>query len=102
MPETIHACLQGCSFCLKLVSNSFQACLFGFKSGDMEGQVRILDVVVGEELCGVACCMGSGVVKLKYSAVQSLNARNKPANKYPFLFLNSTKVESNRVVPARC
>ena len=31
-----------------------------------------LDAVVGEELCGVACCMGSGIVVLKYSAIQCL------------------------------
>ena len=68
-----------------LLSNSFQVCLSGFKSGDMEGQGRLLDVVVGEELCGVECCMGSGVVVLKYSAIQRFVA----AEKYTFLFLNS-------------
>ena len=47
------------------LSNSFQVCLFGFKSRDMEGQGRILDIVVGVELCGVACCMRSGIVELK-------------------------------------
>ena len=31
-----------------------------------------LDVVVGEELCDVVCCMGSGVVVLKYSVIQLL------------------------------
>ena len=47
-------------------------CVFGFKSGDMEGQGRLLDVVVGEELCGVDCCMGSGAVVLKYNTIQHL------------------------------
>ena len=46
--------------------------MFGFKSGDIEGQGGILDIVVGEELCGVACCMGSGIVMLQYSAIQHL------------------------------
>ena len=31
-----------------------------------------LDVAVGEELCDVACCMGSGTVVLKYSDIQRL------------------------------
>ena len=68
-------------------------CSVGFQSGWGAGgrgghgrPGKSLHIAVGDELCGVACCMGSGVVKLKYSAVQSLNARNKPANKYPFLF----------------
>ena len=43
----------------------------------MEGQGRILDVVVGEELCGVACCLGSGIVVLKYSAIQRLKREIK-------------------------
>ena len=47
-------------------------CLFGVKSADMESHGRVSDVVVGEELCGVACCMGSGTVMLKYSAKQRL------------------------------
>ena len=41
-----------------------------FKSGDLEGQGRILDAAVGEEPRGVACCMGSGTVVLKHSAIQ--------------------------------
>ena len=53
-------------------------CLFGLKSGDMDGQGgRSLDVVVGEEQCGVECCRGSGVVLLKYSAVQRLMPETK-------------------------
>ena len=31
-----------------------------------------MDIVVCEELCDVACCMGSDVVVLKYSAVKRL------------------------------
>ena len=31
-----------------------------------------LDVPVGEELCGAACSVGSGIVVLKYSAIQCL------------------------------
>ena len=37
-----------------------------------------LDVVVGEELCGVTCCMGSGVV--------TFDARNRTTKQYRFLF----------------
>ena len=40
-----------------------------------------LDVVVGEELCGVACCMGSRVVPLKYSAIQRLMPKTKNSKK---------------------
>ena len=40
--------------------------LLGLRSLDKEGQ-GILDVVVG---VGAACCMGSGIVVLKYSAIQ--------------------------------
>ena len=47
-------------------------CVSLLKSGDMEGQRRICDVDVGKELCGVACCMGSGIVTLNYSAIQRL------------------------------
>ena len=46
--------------------------VFGFKSVDMEGQGRILDVV-GDELCGVACCMQSSIVMLKYSALRLMH-----------------------------
>ena len=31
-----------------------------------------LDVVVSEELCAVAWCVGSGVIVLKYNAIQRL------------------------------
>ena len=40
-----------------------------------------MDVVVGEELCGVACCMESGVVVLQYSALQRLMPEIKPQKK---------------------
>ena len=71
MPETTHAHLQGRSLCLELVSPTRSKCVWlGLRSGDKEGQGRILDVVVGEELCDVACCMGSGIVVWKDSAIQ--------------------------------
>ena len=41
----------------------------GLRSGDKEGNGRIVDVVIGKELCGV-CCMGSAIVVLKYSDTQ--------------------------------
>ena len=63
MPETTHAGNTS----LQLVPS-----VFGFKSGDIEGQGRILDVVVGEDLCGIACSIGSGIVVLKYSAIQRM------------------------------
>ena len=59
------------------LSNSFLGCLFGFESADMEGQGRMLDVVVGEERCGVTCCKGSVMVVLKYSAIQRLTPEIK-------------------------
>ena len=40
----------------------FQVCLLGFKSGDMTGQGRIWTLFVGRDLCGVVCCMGSGII----------------------------------------
>ena len=40
-----------------------------------------LDVVVGEELCDMACCMGSGIVVLKYSAIQRLMPEIKQKKK---------------------
>ena len=54
-------------------------CLFGFKSGDMEGQGRIFDIIIGEVLCDVAWCLGSGIVMLKYSAIQHLTHTKKTA-----------------------
>ena len=47
----------------------------------MEGQGRIFDVVVGEELGGVACCMGSGNVVLQCSATQCLTPEIKRGEK---------------------
>ena len=47
-----------------------------------------LDIVVHEELCGVACCMGSGIVVLKYSVICFM-PEIKWQNKNAFLFLNS-------------
>ena len=43
----------------------------------MKGYRKILDFVVGEELCGVVCCMESGIVVLKYSAIQQLMLETK-------------------------
>ena len=39
-------------------------CLFGFKFGDIEDQGRILDIVIGEELCGGTWCTWSGIFML--------------------------------------
>ena len=61
-------------------------CVSLFKSGDMEGQRRICDIDVGKELCGVACCMGSGIVTLKYSAIQRLMGEIKQRENMPFSF----------------
>ena len=36
-----------------------------------------MDAVVGEELYGVVCRMGSGIVVLKYSAIQQLMLETK-------------------------
>ena len=46
--------------------------VFGFKSGDIESQGELSNVVVGEEPCGVACCVGFGIVMLKCSAMQRM------------------------------
>ena len=62
-------------------------CLLGFKSVDMEDQERTLGVVVGKELCGVACYMGSGIVVLKYSAIQHLMLEIKQKKNVRFFFL---------------
>ena len=53
----------------------------------MEGQGRIYDDVVGEELVGVVCCMGSGLIVLKFSAIQHLVRKIKPPKKLRFFFL---------------
>ena len=55
--------------------------MLGFKSGDKEVQWRILDLVVGEEPCGVASCMGSGIVVLKYSAIRLMREIKKKTKK---------------------
>ena len=46
------------------------------------------DVVVGEELGGVACCMRSGVVVSRHSAIQRL-MRRKDSKKKDFFFFNT-------------
>ena len=53
----LFECLKQLKFNLARtrLSNSFQVCLFECKSGDMEDQGETLDIVVVEELCGVAC-----------------------------------------------
>ena len=68
------------------LSNLFPVCLFGFKSGDMEGQGRIFDIIIGEELCDVAWCLGSGIVMLKYSAIQHLTHKKTQQNYVCFCF----------------
>ena len=40
-----------------------------------------MDVVVGEEPCGVAFCMGFGIVVLKYGAIQRLMPKIKQKKK---------------------
>ena len=52
-------------------------------SGDKEGEGRIVDVVIGKELCGV-CCMGSAIVVLKYSDTQ--RSMREIRQVYAFLF----------------
>ena len=64
----------------KHLLSSLEVCLFGFMSGDMEGQGRISGIVVGEKLRGVACCMGSGTVVLQYNAMQRLMHQIKQQN----------------------
>ena len=61
-------------------------CLLGFKSGGEGRPGENLDVVFGEELCGVACCMGSGIVVLKYSAIQRLRPEIKQQQQKRFYF----------------
>ena len=86
MPETTHAHLQERSRCPRTrLSNSFQVCLFGFKSGDMEAQGRRFNVV-GEEMCSGACYMGSDIVVSKYSAIQRLMREIKLQNNMRFFF----------------
>ena len=51
-------------------------CLIGFKFGDMEGEGSA-HIVVGDELCGVVWCMGSGVATLKYNTTQYLMPKTK-------------------------
>ena len=51
-----------------------------------------LGVVVGEEMCGIVCCMGSGIVALKCSAIQLLMLEIQQQKKYGFLFLNSIQL----------
>ena len=48
-----------------------------FAWGYRKGQGKNLDVVVGEELCDVVCCKGSGDVVMKDSAVQHLMPKIK-------------------------
>ena len=60
--------------------------LFRFQSGDTESWARILDVAVGEELCGVvASCTGSGIV-VKVQCDTTFDAQNEKAKTYVFLF----------------
>ena len=104
----IHSCFSArnnsCTFAGVFIASNTSPQLvpsvFAWVSVDMAGQGRILDVVVGEELCGVACCMGSGVFALKHSAIPRLVPEKKrkkknettTAKRYAFLFWNSTPV----------
>ena len=49
-------------------------------------QGKNLDVVVGEELCGIACCMGSGIAALKDSALQRLMPERKQQKICVYIF----------------
>ena len=78
-------------------------CLFGFKTGDMDGQGRVLGVVVGEKLFGLACCMGSGIVMMKYSAIQRLmreirqqKSKQTKILHYNFVLIENTVCRVNR------
>ena len=51
--------------------------MFGFESGRHGRLEENLDVVVGKALCGMACCIGSGIVVLKYNAIQRLMPKLK-------------------------
>ena len=64
-------------------------CLFGLKSGDKENQGRTLDDVVGEELCGVACCIEVWHCRVDVECHSTFDARNKTAKTYAFLCLNT-------------
>ena len=66
-------------------------CSTGFKYGGHGRPGEKLDIVVGDEVCDEACCMGSGIVVLKYNAVQLLMPEIyiKKKEKSAFLFLNS-------------
>ena len=68
----MHVC-WGVHFAPSTSSNLSEMCSIGFKliSGH-GGPGQNLDDVVGEELCGVACCVGLGAFVLKYSAIQRL------------------------------
>ena len=78
MPETIHAHLQGRSLCLEHVSPVRSKCVcLGLRFWTWKARGEFFDVLVDEGLCGVACCMGSGIVVLKYSAIQQLMLETK-------------------------
>ena len=47
----------------------------------MEGQGRIFDIIIGEVLCDVAWCLGSGVVMLKESVMHRLMPKIEQQNK---------------------
>ena len=69
--------------------NSSRICSIGFKLIWGHGRPgENLDVVVQEELCGVAYCMGSGIVVLKYNIISHL-IMNKTEKKNVSLCLNS-------------
>ena len=85
----IHSCFSArnnsCTFAGVFIASNTSPQLvpsvFAWVSVDMAGQGRILDVVVGEELCGVACCMRSGIVVFKYCDIQRLIRKIKQFKK---------------------
>ena len=85
MPKTTHAHFQGRSLCLERISPLIPS-LFGFLGGGETCRLGRpednLDFVVGEELFGVVCCMGSGIVALKCSAIQLLMLEIQQQKKY--------------------
>ena len=85
----IHSALN---MSVQLVSNVFDLIL-----GHGIGRPgENLDFVVCKKLCGIACCMESGVLGLKCNIIQHLMAeikqqkKKKKEKKIAFLFLNST------------
>ena len=80
----------------RCLSNSFRVCLFGFKSGDMEGQWRIWTWLLARNR---VVSRGSGIVLLKCSTTQRLMPEMKQQKKkknYTFLLLNRIHVNPSK------